>query len=656
MNRNHKEELRLALPALRALPEGTRFGCDPDGDWFAATTGRCRPDRHAKNLSKEFLSKRTCLLDTLTDRSFILTLNTISSTSIPTNIHMPDERYNHVESRKREGAHYTPTILADFISDNILRNYELDNVVNIVDPAVGDGELLLSLINAIRVKSNCDIIAYGFDTNAEALGITRDRFEGVFEGVELHLLNQDFLTVCCEKNEEIDPLFMPNAATIPDFDLLIANPPYIRTQVLGAAESQRLSQTFGLKGRVDIYQAFMVAMASILAPNAVAGVVVSNRFLTTKGAADFRAILHNQYAIKGLWDFGDTKLFEAAVLPAVLILTPSLQDQNANVPFSSVYMSNAEEVIDLRQPVCNQIEALEHHGSVESQEHTYQVRHGYLKFDERPSDVWRLEDSGSLDWLNIVDRHTWCLFKDVGKIRVGVKTTADKVFIRSDWLKEVGYEPELLLPLTTHHIAGRFRSSGEPSKKILYTHRILNGVRRPHVLKDYPLSREYLEDNKLRLSSRKYLIDANREWYEIWVPQDPDAWQREKVVFRDICEHPTFWMDEDGSVVNGDCYWMMRDAAGMPEDILWLILAVANSRFIEKFYDIKFQNKLYSNRRRFISQYVELFPIPDPSTANSENLINLAQQCYREDDSTRRSILEQQVDELVFAAFGLEDA
>ncbi len=78
-------------------------------------------------------------------------------------------------------------------------------------------------------------------------------------------------------------------------------------------------------------------------------------------------------------------------------------------------------------------------------------------------------------------------------------------------------------------------------------------------------------------------------------------------------------MDKEGTIVNGDCYWLINDNDNMPENILWLVLAVANSHFIEDFYDIKFQNKLYSNRRRFITQYVEQFPIPDPNLADSKN-------------------------------------
>jgi len=54
-------------------------------------------------------------------------------------------------------------------------------------------------------------------------------------------------------------------------------------------------------------------------------------------------------------------------------------------------------------------------------------------------------------------------------------------------------------------------------------------------------------------SSRAEATSSNsgREWYEIWVPQDPAAWDQPKLVFRDISEEPMFWIDHDGAVVNG---------------------------------------------------------------------------------------------------------
>ena len=188
--------------------------------------------------------------------------------------------------------------------------------------------------------------------------------------------------------------------------------------------------------------------------------------------------------------------------------------------------------------------------------------------------------------------------------------------------------PELLKPLTTHHIACRFKSliSNQPIQ-ILYPHEVIHGRRRAVDLSQYPNSQAYLESNRRVLEGRKYVIESGRKWYEIWVPQDPDAWNMPKLVFRDIAEEPTFWIDLDGSVVNGDCYWIVSKNQKQT-DLLWLAAAVGNSTFIERFYDNCFNNKLYSGRRRFITQYVEKFPLPDPDSQHGKAIISEAKRVY----------------------------
>src|SRR5690606_16539090 len=140
-------------------------------------------------------------------------------------------------------------------------------------------------------------------------------------------------------------------------------------------------------------------------------------------------------------------------------------------------------------------------------------------------------------------------------------------------------------------------------------------------LSKYQRTKKYLLDHYDILAGRSYVTAGGRNWYEIWVPQDPAAWASPKIVFRDISSEPVFWLDLTGAVVNGDCYWMKIDRESMSEDLLCLALAVGNSSFIEEFYDHSFNNKLYSGRRRFMSQYVEKFPIPDPESAVSQQIV-----------------------------------
>ena len=67
--------------------------------------------------------------------------------------------------------------------------------------------------------------------------------------------------------------------------MVIANPPYVRTQVMGAKKAQALARQFGLTGRVDLSYAFAMGMTAVLKPNGVLGLLTSNRFLTIKSGA-----------------------------------------------------------------------------------------------------------------------------------------------------------------------------------------------------------------------------------------------------------------------------------------------------------------------------------------------------------------------------------
>ena len=187
----------------------------------------------------------------------------------------------------------------------------------------------------------------------------------------------------------------------------------------------------------------------------------------------------------------------------------------------------------------------------------------------------------------------------------------------------------------------------------MYTHTTEHGKRVPIDLAKFPRAKAYLESHREQLGSRKYVTDAGRRWYEIWVPQQPADWARRKVVFPDISETPRFFLDDLGAVVNGDCYWITL-LPGKSESWLFLMLAVANSRFIERYYDTMFNNRLYAGRRRFLTQYVARFPLPDLISALAQEAIRLARERTAEStDISRMREIEVALDHVVPRLFGL---
>ncbi|PYV61659.1 MAG: hypothetical protein DMG97_42490 [Acidobacteria bacterium] len=73
-----------------------------------------------------------------------------------------------------------------------------------------------------------------------------------------------------------------------------------------------------------------------------------------------------------------------------------------------------------------------------------------------------------------------------------------------------------------------------------------------------------------------------------------------------------------------------------------------------RFYDAVCGNKLYAGRRRFITQYVRRFPVPDPSSPIAKDIIKKAKRlCAQAGTSEKARTLITELDELIWNAFGL---
>ncbi|MFI6044471.1 Eco57I restriction-modification methylase domain-containing protein [Nocardia sp. NPDC051321] len=723
--------------------------------------------------------------------------------------------------RKRHGRHYTPPELARFLAGRLLTHVPRprSGVLRVLDPACGDGELLFALRDEAAIRlPGVRVELTGYDLDAAALAVARARNEGA--GVDWHI--GDFLAASQE-------------LAAGSFDAVITNPPYVRTQQLGGTTAQLLSKQFGLRGRIDLTHPFVATLPRLLCPDGVLGLLCANRFLTTKAGANIRRLLLAELAPVELYDLGDTKLFEAAVLPAITIATRrgsgecryvsayeveggevasgtdlfgallggrgclvahtgrtfavevgtlvtghatrSGRETSAVHEVSAVDGADApdEASIDLRAEGARQSDGpganfsvdgapqsggrsvglglvgplpgepsvdlraegerqsgvagmnlgaeasrqsdwagadlgvegslraggsgaglrddgpLQSDGLSASQGNagprqpdwsrvdlqaagsrpagSILARHlapdppsgrpGHRKTVRRmaePETAWRMSNAEVDAWLAGIAATTWRTFGEVARIRVGIKTTADKVFISDRWADvEPPPEPELLLELITHHDLEPWRIARSHDTRVLYPYDLNRPSRTPIDLNEFPCAAEYLRAHKDTLAARHYLGPSGREWFEIWVPQRPHLWREPKLVFPDISERPRFALDRSGAVVNGDCYWIsLPDLGERPAEadrLAYLLMGVANSALGLRFYDAVCGNRLYSGRRRWITQYVSRLPLPNPATPCAASVIDLARALV--DGQVPDAAARADLDERVAAAFGV---
>ena len=222
---------------------------------------------------------------------------------------MPQKTNRAAASVKVHGQHYTPPELAEFLANHTVAVADLDRPeLTIIDPACGDGELLVAVARSLKNAGYLGILKLiGYDIDAAAVEQARARLHNITRNAQV--FQGDFLLHQRE---------LPTHSV----DIIITNPPYVRTQNLGHETAQLLAEEFHLTGRVDLTHPFVATSSRLLMAHGTLGLLCSNRFLTTLAGENIRrTFMAGDLHITELYDLGDTKLFQAAVLPAIVIAT-----------------------------------------------------------------------------------------------------------------------------------------------------------------------------------------------------------------------------------------------------------------------------------------------------------------------------------------------
>ena len=546
---------------------------------------------------------------------------------------------------KKEGVIYTPESLGTFMGKllfDVSEKYDV-RIESILDPSVGVGDLLLATSSFFP-----NAIFNGIDISPEAIKKSKYLFDShniknyTFQASNYLRHQVDLFSQ--EQNDNREPV-----------DAIIANPPYVRTQNLNQ-QTESLSKIYNIPGKMDLYQAFIIEMTQQLRTGGILCMITSNRYLSTKSGESTRKFLRENFNIIKVIDLGDSKVFDAAILPAIFIGQKIENAENSKVDFQKIYeVEDKESVFDNRYN--NIFEALDlvndgKEVAAVGDKKLYNIETGTMLLPDKKLEPWTLSSIKEIQWANNIKKDN-INFSDVFDVHVGIKTTADKVFIRNDWDKfENSSEKKLLHPLIHSKNIKRWTTDNiSLDRTILYPYELVNDKRKLINLDKYPLTKEYLTQFYTKLDSRTYLKKAGRAWYEVWVPQNPILMKKPKVVFPDISNKPKFSLDLKGYLVDGNCYWLsLKD--GQPTDYLYLAVIVANSVFLQKFHDIEYQNKLYSGKRRYLTQYVSNYPIPNINNNSSKKLIALCKKIINSSEpDLYLSTVSSQIEQLVQQAF-----
>jgi len=157
---------------------------------------------------------------------------------------------------------------------------------NLLDPAVGDGQLLKFIGNN-------------------------------YTNIDIYDIKNNYLDKCTTHpahttvNKHLTDFIKTDITTL--YKNIILNPPYIRFQDLSVNYRNYIKQTWPIlnKGNIDIYYAFLLKCLNLLADDGVMVSITPNSYIYNKSATELRKYFIENKLIKEIIDYKSEKVFDS---------------------------------------------------------------------------------------------------------------------------------------------------------------------------------------------------------------------------------------------------------------------------------------------------------------------------------------------------------
>ena len=443
---------------------------------------------------------------------------------------------------KLTGRVYTPPEIVARILD--LVGFQGEGIARrrVLDPACGDGQFLAEVVrrilDAVPPADRPAALArvHGWDIDADAVAACCRRLDALAAP----------LTVDWNVGVRNALGALPDGTTDGErFDLVVGNPPYVRIQHLDAADRRTLQTRFTLTraGSTDLYIAFFELALALLAPGGRVGYVTPNSYFHTAAGAALRAHLAAGRHVRHVVDYGARQVFPGVTTYAAITV-----------------LGDA--------PVA-QLDYVDASGETET---TRTVRSLATR------GPWRFGADG-----DALDPERYRPLRELARVRVGLATLADRVFIGSlaepsafddaaaadavgVRFKDAGDVP-IERGLLRRIVKGSKVRMGEPpwrGQVIVFPY--ARGADGAHALipeaelaARFPLGHAYLTRVRPRLDRRDNGRPNAAGWYAFGRTQALDTAFSPKILCPPMAKTPTFVVDCDAETTLYSGYFITSD-------------------------------------------------------------------------------------------------
>ncbi|MDA1348257.1 MAG: Eco57I restriction-modification methylase domain-containing protein, partial [Chloroflexi bacterium] len=395
------------------------------------------------------------------------------------------------------------------------------------------------------------------------------------------------------------------------FDIVLANPPYVRQEKLDASDQESYRQAFPevYAGTADILVFFYGRALQILRPGGWLAFITSNKYMRAAYGEDLRGHMPNTMVVDRILDFGDLPLFEAngkqvAAYPAVVVGHKDEQGEEHSL-----------RVANLTYPVRRKLTEARLQVNPENVRRVLEDLGGLLKETEVPDypqvllrrHSWILEDPALVRLFHRLMSEGKPLREYVnGRILYGVKTGLGKAFVINDETRRglIAEDPrsaELIKPWLRGRDIKRWRAVWN-SLYVIFT-------RRGTSIDDYPAIRDYLMWWRKELEPKKSSGQpgpgrkpGSYKWFELQDSVDYYLdFELPKVIVNRFINSPDFSYDESGLLHNDASFSVWAPTPS--------IAAILNSR-LGWFFLSHLCTQLQNGYIQVFIQFLEQLPVP----------------------------------------------
>ena len=415
------------------------------------------------------------------------------------------------------------------------------------------------------------------------------------------------------------------------FDIVIANPPYVRQETIKAQKPQ-LEQAFGdfYCGTADLYTYFYKLGLDKLKNGGHLCFIAPNKFMRAGYGRNTRVLLTREAIPKVVLDFGDLPIFDATTYPSIVLVekrtTGAEPEGGEPGRFRAATFTEAAQLERLEETIAAvgfemPVSALRPEG-------------------------WALERPEVLALMEKLRGVGKPLGEYVeGKFYYGIKTGLNEAFVidestRKRLIAEDPKSADLIKPWLRGRDIRKWAT--EPSGVyVLY-------IPWHFEIDNYPAVLAHLSRYKKKLSERNEIATERHEWYALqrYASEYIEEFERSKIVYPDIAHHSKFLLDESGSFSSNTTYFIPTSDS--------FFLGLLNSKLLWWYYGT-ITSTIQGGFVRYFSQYMGQLPIAVASDAKKAPIVDRVRAILADPTGPEVTRLEAEIDRLVYALYGLNE-